>query len=161
MERKKAKSVLIGCAALFLAALIVILNMSRLHGDRLQDGHGAIVISEVQASNFTYPSDDGRYLDWVEISNLSDESVDISGYVLSDHPDEAGYVFPQGTILPGGGYILCWCDKFDGSGKYGRFGISSGSEDTISLRPLGSWSMARAAVVGRSRTFSIVAVTTA
>ena len=133
MGRKKAISVLIGCIGLFFAALIVMLCISKRHGVNLQAGHDAIAINEVLASNHTYPAPNGKYLDCVELCNLSDEPVDISGYVLTDHPNGAGYVFPDGTVLQGGAYILCWCDKTDGSGKYGSFGISADGIDIIYL----------------------------
>jgi len=133
MGRKKAIYALLGCVGLFLAALLLIIYTSKRRGDRLQPGRDAIAISEVVADNRTYPSPDGRYLDFVEICNLSDETVDLSGFVLTDHPDEAGYLFPDGTVLKGGEYLLCWCDKADSSGQYGRFGISSDVMDTLYL----------------------------
>lgn len=45
--------------------------------------------------------------DWVEIYNRGTQPVDISGYFLSDDAEDlTKWCFPQGTILPVGGFIV-------------------------------------------------------
>ena len=102
-----------------------------------EDGDGfstqPIVLSEILAGNRTYIAPNGLYLDYVEVRNISDSPVDISGYMISDRPDFIGYTFPQGTILQAHSYIVCWCDKESDSDRYGKFGISRKGDDTILL----------------------------
>ena len=109
MSKKMQRSAFIFCAFLFAAALLVSLLFAA------PGEEGTIYISEVVASNRTSPAPNGNYLDYVEVHNTGSSPVDISGYMLSDKPDAIGYTFPQGTVLPAGGYAVCWCDKNAGS----------------------------------------------
>ena len=104
-------------------------------GQENGDGHSSqpIVLGEILAGNRTYIAPNSQYLDYVEIRNVSDSPVDISGYMLSDRPDFIGYTFPQGTILQAHSYMVCWCDKESDSDRYGKFGISRKGDDTILL----------------------------
>jgi len=122
------------CAALFLTALMLSFFLSRddvgeFHGD----GTGHIVLSEILASNRTYPNAAGDYLDFIEVRNLTATPTDISGYMLSDALDAIGYTFPQGTILPAYGYICVWCDRTSETGEYAAFGISRDGGETVYL----------------------------
>ena len=127
MSKKMQRSAFIFCAILFAVALLVSLLFAA------PGEEGTIYISEVVASNRTSPAPNGNYLDYVEIHNTGSSPVDISGYMLSDKPDAIGYTFPQGTVLPAGGYAVCWCDKNAGSPLYGSFGISNDGTDSIYL----------------------------
>jgi hypothetical protein len=71
------------------------------------------------------------------LHNAGTEAVDISGYGLTDDittPSE--YNFPDGTIIPAGGYLLVWADNQpnqEGPGRYhATFGLS-GTGDEINL----------------------------
>lgn len=66
---------------------------------------GDIVVNEIMAhSDIIYPDD------WIELKNLADYDIDISGWFLSDSDkDDANlmkYEIDQGTILPAGEFIL-------------------------------------------------------
>ena len=132
MNRKKALLALLACIVLFAGAVMFALAFS---GQEDGDGFGTqpIVLSEILAGNRTYIAPNGQYLDYVEVRNISDSPVDISGYMLSDRPDFIGYTFPQGTILQAHSYIVCWCDKESDSDRYVKFGISRKGDDTILL----------------------------
>ncbi|MBQ7002513.1 MAG: CotH kinase family protein [Oscillospiraceae bacterium] len=69
-------------------------------------------INEVCASNKTTHSDaDGREPDWVEIFNSGTTDVDLSGYGFADGAKNLfKYVFPEGTVIKAGGYLLIYCD---------------------------------------------------
>lgn len=71
-----------------------------------------VYISEVMASNDDVVSSDGtNYTDWIEIYNSSSETVDLSGYGLSDNLGRARkWQFPAGTLIMPGEYKLIWCD---------------------------------------------------
>ena len=63
------------------------------------------------------PDPNGTYSDWVEITNTSSSSIDISGFGLSDDKlSPAKWVFPHGTVLEPGGYVVVYCsgDVTDG-----------------------------------------------
>lgn len=134
MDRKKLLAAMFLCVLLFVLALTLSLVFSEDDtGEFASTGSGHIVLSEILASNRTYPTDDGKCLDFIEVRNLSETPTDISGYMLSDSVDSVGYTFPQGTVLPAGGYILCWCDKQANSDNYASFGISKDGGETIYL----------------------------
>ena len=122
------------CLALFSTALVLSFILSRDDvGDFHGDGSGHIVLSEILTSNRTYPTADGKYLDYIEVRNLTATPTDISGYMLSDALDSIGYTFPKGSIIPAYGHVVVWCDKNDDTGAYAAFGISSKGTDTIFL----------------------------
>jgi hypothetical protein len=72
-----------------------------------------VVINEFMASNSQTISDSqGGYDDWIELHNLSAETVDLSGYYLSDDSKKPKkWRFPNGTKIGGHSYLLIWADK--------------------------------------------------
>ncbi len=75
-----------------------------------------VVINEIVASNVSTASDEnGEFDDWIELYNNGNEAVDLSGYFLSDNPDNPGkWEFAEGTSIAGNGYLIIWADE-DGS----------------------------------------------
>ena len=61
-----------------------------------------LVISEFMASNDTTINDGfGEDSDWIEIHNHGDQSLDLSGYHLTDDPDNLEkWTFPSVVIQP-------------------------------------------------------------
>lgn len=100
------------------------------------------VINEIQASNTgTVADEDGDYEDWIEIYNGGSQSVNLSGYGLSDDPERPfRWVFPDITILPDE-YLLVWAsgkNRIDPSGPlHTGFSISSEGEDITLTDPEG------------------------
>jgi len=70
-------------------------------------GQGPLVLSEAMAGNSSIlPQEDGSYPDWIELHNNGPEPIPLSGYALSDNPNNpAQWVFPEGTSIGPGGYI--------------------------------------------------------
>ena len=67
----------------------------------------SIVISEVMVYNDSYLPQSGIYYDWVEITNVSGESINLSGFSLSDSLSDPGaYVFPDIELAPGSCYVV-------------------------------------------------------
>ena len=64
---------------------------------------GALAISEVMPSNDRYyRQNDGKYYDWVELVNVSGQSINLSDYFLSDDSaDLQKFRLPQRTLEPG------------------------------------------------------------
>jgi hypothetical protein len=102
-----------------------------------------IVINEVMSSNRSILADeDGDYEDWIELYNLSDDPVNLSGYGLSDKTNEPfRWVFPDLTISAGS-YLLVWAsgkDRRDPSGPlHTNFSISSDGEPIVFTDPSGT-----------------------
>jgi hypothetical protein len=97
-----------------------------------------VAINEIQASNASTMADqDGEYDDWIELYNLTDQTVDLSGWHLSDNPDNLGkWTFPEGTFLGAEAYLIIWADE-DGSqaGLHANFKLSAGGEELFLTDP--------------------------
>ncbi|MFZ6051125.1 CotH kinase family protein [Halocola ammonii] len=82
-------------------------------------GTTQVVVNEYSAANFddvffTIGFEE-EYDDWVELHNPTAAAIDISGYHLSDDPDEPDkWAFPAGASIPAGGHLLVFCSNLDG-----------------------------------------------
>ena len=91
-------------------------------------------LSEVMAAASYYLAPDGQPRDWVEVENTASEAVDISGMHLSDKEGQARYTFPEGTVLPAGGFKVVWCSGDDTQGAdYAAFKLSKQGGETVIL----------------------------
>jgi Lamin Tail Domain/CotH kinase protein len=70
-----------------------------------------VFINEWMASNtrIVDPSGGGGD-DWFELFNAASHARDISGYLLGDSAGNS-FSIPNGTLIPGRGFLLCWADK--------------------------------------------------
>ena len=97
-----------------------------------------VVINELMAKNDATQADqDGEFDDWIELFNTSGTSVDLSGWFLSDNPDNLEkWEFPAGSVIDGGGYLIVWADE-DGSqdGLHANFKLSGDGEELYLLNP--------------------------
>ncbi len=134
MEQKKQWIAVLICLVLFVSGCLLSNVFSQTDSSEWKPSEGGqIVISEILASNRTYPAPDGQLLDFVEIHNLAANAVDISGFMLSDDLNSIGYTVPDGTVLPGYGYLVCWCSPNSDDDRYASFGISRKGGETIYL----------------------------
>ena len=76
-----------------------------------------IYINEFLASNVSIDADMvdfDDYSDWIELYNDESVDVDISGYFLTDDPDNPlRWEIPTGTIIEAKGFIRFWADGFN------------------------------------------------
>ena len=81
---------------------------------------GSLAITEVMASNDCYLlQSDGRYYDWVELTNVSDTVVDLSNYRLSDDPNTLdAFTLPQYRLNPGEQVLIICSARNDLVGSY-------------------------------------------
>ncbi len=93
--------------------------------DSVTFGPGQIVVNEYSASNLTFLDDFGRSDDWVELYNTSSNYVDLTGYYLSDNPNNPTKWRFQSGFIPPNGRVLVWCSGKD---------ISSGTVFHASFR---------------------------
>lgn len=82
-----------------------------------------IVINEVVSSNkYSLTAADGSTPDWVELKNVSDESIDLTGYGLSDKTDEPDkFVFPKTVLEPGQILLIYATGKTETDGEDGVY----------------------------------------
>lgn len=97
-----------------------------------------IVINELMPKNSLYGSDqDGEFDDWIELYNLSNQDLDISGYYLTDSKKElTKWKFPEGTILDKNGYLIVWADSdTTQTGLHTNYNLSANGENVVLLTP--------------------------
>lgn len=89
---------------------------------------GPLMISEVMPSNAKYlQQSDGKYYDWVEIQNISQENVDLSDYYLSDDPEfRTLMALPQRILAPGERVLIICCGdvQLTGNAIFAPFTLS-------------------------------------
>lgn len=97
-------------------------------------GKGSLYISEIATQNTGYPDAAGHLYDWIELHNEDRQSVDLSGYGLSDSPGSVRYTIPAGTILEPDGYYVVYCSaEADTANTIAPFGLSADGGETIVL----------------------------
>ena len=58
-----------------------------------------------------HPEVEASFSDWIELHNNGGEEVDLSGWHLTDDPDEpTSWEFPKGTRIPADGYLVILAD---------------------------------------------------
>ena len=96
--------------------------------DTLEYTDNGVRISEFLVKNtYTNYDGDGEYHSWVELYNPNDTEADLSGYYLTDNISKpCKWAFPDGTVIPAGGYLLVWCSGKDTTGPSGELHTSFG-----------------------------------
>ena len=91
-----------------------------------------IVINELMASNTKGLADpQGDNDDWIELHNVSDYAVNLSGMYLSDNQNNPRkWQFPDDTQIAPGGYLIVWADEDDNAepGLHANFKLSKNGE---------------------------------
>ncbi|MGB1204171.1 MAG: CotH kinase family protein [Chitinophagales bacterium] len=99
---------------------------------RLQEAvDKTLSINELMASNSNTVADQaGDYDDWIELYNLTDENIDLSGYFLTDGTyNVTKWEFPLGTTIAANDYLIVWTDE-NGSqeGLHANFKLNKAGE---------------------------------
>lgn len=100
-----------------------------------------IRINEFLAKNDTGATDEqGEHEDWIELYNNTGQSVDLSGYYLSDDSEEPlGWPIPNGTVLGAGEVLLVWADDDPGDGPmHATFKLAVDGEEILLSRADGT-----------------------
>lgn len=91
-----------------------------------------VVINELMPQNEVTITDEmGDYEDWIELYNTTATDIDLSGYYLSDRPNSMPLMWeiPDGTIIPGNGYLTIWLDEDTlDAGLHANFKLSTTGE---------------------------------
>ena len=98
-----------------------------------------IIINELMEKNRAVVADgDGDFSDWIELRNISDKSVSLKGWRISDESGSAGWAFPD-VQLDAGAYLLVFASGKDRTGPELHTDFSlSGDETAYLLTPSGS-----------------------
>jgi len=99
-------------------------------------GNSSVVINEILASNENAETDEAEeHEDWVELYNLTNQPLDVSGYYLSDNPaNPAKWPIPAGTVIPANGYLIVWADEDQDQGPlHANFKLSISGETLMLL----------------------------
>jgi hypothetical protein len=94
-----------------------------------------VAINEVVSASVRGLTDeDGDSSDWIELINLDDHPVDLSGWFLSDDPDDPrGWALPAATTIEPGGLLLVFAsskDRAEGE-LHADFGLDALGEPAI------------------------------
>lgn len=91
-----------------------------------------VVLNEILADNVAAVSDpQGHYDDWIELRNLTDREMDLTGYHLTDEPSNPRkWRFPDGTRIAPNGYLVVWADEDgqDSPGLHANFKLAASGE---------------------------------
>jgi hypothetical protein len=93
-----------------------------------------IAINEFMASNAGIIKDEnGDADDWIELFNLTNEDIDMTGYSITDKADNpAKFVFAEGTVIPANGYMIVWADENKSQGPlHANFKLSASGEQIL------------------------------
>lgn len=90
-----------------------------------------VLINEIMASNTIYRTDGDACTDWIELWNASDAPVRLDGYGLSDSIGEPVYLFPDGTVLEAGAFLVVPCAATGENTAH--FGLSRSGGETVTL----------------------------
>jgi hypothetical protein len=94
----------------------------------------SVFINEWMADNDAVLADpaDGQYEDWFELYNAGTNTVDLSGYTLTDNlGTPAKWVVSNGVSIAAGGFLVVWADgepKQNTNGVHADFSLSKGGE---------------------------------
>lgn len=105
----------------------------------VSESDATVYINEYTTSDtVTLADGDGDYAAWVELYNYGNEAVDLTGFALSDNEKKDDkWVFPDGTSLPAGGYLLVFlsgksADEAPEGELHADFKLSD-SDDSLTL----------------------------
>ena len=93
-----------------------------------------VVINELMASNQTTAADqNGEFDDWVELLNNTSNTIDLSGWYLSDDPTNlTKWQFPTGTLINSQQHLIVWTDDDEAQGDlHTNFKLSADGEAVI------------------------------
>lgn len=99
---------------------------------------GFLVINEIMAKNNSgFQDDKGSYEDWFELVSVSEETLILDGWTLTDgYPHKEAWPLPIGTMLEPGGRLLFIADKDTKEGPlHTDFQLSAGGETLTLIDP--------------------------
>lgn len=102
-------------------------------GDIYNPGVSPVRITEFASNSTFYVAEYGLRCDWIELCNTSGADADLSGYALSDHEGNDKYIFPEGSFIPAGGYLVVPCSGGSREPNIAPFSLSQQGGEAIVL----------------------------
>ena len=139
---KKNKYLIIIAAVLLAAvtAVFIIVNLQKENTEASSQNQEAkpepmsnkVVISEFMPKNKACLRDeDGDFSDWIELHNISEESVDLSGWHISDKQGKTGWALPEISLESDERIVVFASGKDRSDSLHTDFALSAG--DVLSL----------------------------
>ena len=102
-----------------------------------------LITELVAANDGSQLDEDGEASDWIELHNPDAETVDLSGWHLTDNgSNPRKWAFPAGVSLPPGGFLVVWASSknrtTDPQRLHTNFSLASGGEYLALIKPDGS-----------------------
>jgi spore coat protein CotH len=97
----------------------------------IQNNQKSVVINEFMASNDGIVKDEvGEAEDWIELFNITDKDINMSGYYITDNPlNLKKFKFPANTIIKAKSYAIVWADEDQEQGPlHTNFKLSASGE---------------------------------
>jgi len=93
-----------------------------------------VLFNELMADNVSAVIHESTYPDWLELFNPTGGAINLANWSLSDDGNTRKFVFPGGTTIGAGGYLVVWCDATTNttSGLHAGFALGRNG-DTVSL----------------------------
>jgi len=138
----EARSANTSNTAVFHPAMAEIAPLSYRVASLPSDQASPVIINELMASNETIIMDpQEEFDDWIELHNVTGDQVDLSGWYLSDNPDNPRkWELPANTVIEANGYLIIWADE-DGNapeGLHASFKLSADGESLSLASPDGT-----------------------
>lgn len=96
------------------------------------DPVAGVLINELMAANTKSAKDpQGDFDDWIELFNPTDKPINLGGMYLTDSQESPRkWMFPEGTQLAAGGYLVVWADEDSkaNTGLHASFKLSTAGE---------------------------------
>lgn len=97
-------------------------------------GMGQVVIGEFMEKNrATLRDEDGDFSDWIELYNQGNQTVDLSGWTISDNEDKVGWTLPEIRLEPGQRLLLFASGK-DRTGQQLHTDFALSGDEGVYLR---------------------------
>ncbi len=104
-------------------------------------GYKGLRITEVMSDNASaLPDEEGRFSDFLELTNTTENAINLKNVGLSNRSDRISFLFPEMTLAPGE-RVVVFCDKTNQNDPAGplhaKFKISSYGEVLFVFDPNG------------------------
>lgn len=94
---------------------------------------GKLYITELMVKNgATLCDEDGDFPDWIELTNVSDETLSLAGCRISDRENRYGWVIPEKSLEPGDRLVL-FASKKDRRGEELHTDFALSEKDCVCL----------------------------
>jgi hypothetical protein len=99
--------------------------------EAIQNNQKSVVINEFMASNDGIVKDEvGEAEDWIELFNITDKDINMSGYYITDNPlNLKKFKLPANTIIKAKSFAIVWADEDQEQGPlHTNFKLSASGE---------------------------------